>query len=178
VTGEKGDATRVDPGQPDPRIGRFQAGIGALLRRATDGRYLFLRRSALKDYAAGDWECVTGRVDQGEGFTGAVYREVREEVGLDARIEFILGTTHLYRGATTPENELVGVLYSCAVGDAEEVQTSAEHSECRWLNEAELGALLPEEHWLVQLVGRAERVRALVPGALLDYWRDAGFDID
>jgi len=153
VTGEKGDATRVDPGQPDPRIGRFQAGIGALLRRATDGRYLFLRRSALKDYAAGDWECVTGRVDQGEGFTGAVYREVREEVGLDARIEFILGTTHLYRGATTPENELVGVLYSCAVGDA-------------------------EEHWLVQLVGRAERVRALVPGALLDYWRDAGFDID
>ena len=86
-------AARTGPSAQEPRIGRFLAGIGALLRRASDGRYLFLRRSLSKDYAAGDWECVTGRVDQGEGFTEAVHREIYEEVRLRARIEFIIGTT-------------------------------------------------------------------------------------
>jgi len=163
---------------PDPRIGRFQAGIGALLRRASDGRYLFLRRSLSKDYAAGDWECVTGRVDQGEGFTEAVHREIYEEVRLRARIEFIIGTTHFHRGQPTAENELVGVLYSCLVESPLAVHISPEHTEYRWLSAGELEDLLPTDHWLTQLVRRAEAMRAFMPAALLDYWGRTGFDID
>ena len=167
----------TEPAQ-DSRIGRFLAGIGALVRRTSDGRYLCLRRSLSKDYAAGDWECVTGRVDQGEGFTEAVHREVYEEVRLRTRIEFIIGTTHFYRGETSPENELVGVLYCCAVEDPQPLHISAEHSEYRWRNAAELDALLPDSHWLIPVVRRVETMLALTPASLLDYYRRAGFDID
>ena len=90
-------------------IGRFFAGVGVLLRCSSDGRYLVLQRSDDKDFGVGAWECVTGRVDQGEGFTDAVRREIREELGVEAQIDFIVGTTHLYRGEPKPENEMVGV---------------------------------------------------------------------
>ena len=56
-------------------IGRFSAGVFVLLRSPA-GKYLVLKRSPEKDFAAGGWECVTGRVDQGEGFPQAVHREI------------------------------------------------------------------------------------------------------
>jgi 8-oxo-dGTP diphosphatase len=55
-------------------IGRFIGGIGALIWSPKVKRYLLLRRSAQRDYGAGAWECVTGRVDQGEGFEQALHR--------------------------------------------------------------------------------------------------------
>ena len=64
-------------------IGRFLGGIGALIWDADEDRYLILKRSAQKDFAACAWECVTGRVDQGESFEDALHREVREELGLE-----------------------------------------------------------------------------------------------
>ena len=96
-------------------IGRFYAGIAALIWSPETEQYLLLRRSAQKDFAPGAWECVTGRVDQGEGFEDALRREVREELGVDVQIEHILGTTHFYRGNPTPEKELVGVIYLCSL---------------------------------------------------------------
>ena len=62
-------------------IGRFYGGIAALVWSPETDRYLLLRRSAEKDYAAGVWECVTGRVDQGEGFEDALLREVTRRAG-------------------------------------------------------------------------------------------------
>jgi 8-oxo-dGTP pyrophosphatase MutT (NUDIX family) len=49
-------------------VGRFLAMVGALIWRHTDGKYLLLQRSAARDVAAGQWECVTGRLEQGERF--------------------------------------------------------------------------------------------------------------
>ena len=46
-------------------IGTFYAGIGALVWHPKSDTYLLLKRSMAKDFAAGAWECVTGRVDQG-----------------------------------------------------------------------------------------------------------------
>jgi 8-oxo-dGTP diphosphatase len=80
-------------------IGRFYAGIAAVIWSSQTGQYLLLRRSDEKDYGPGIWECVTGRVDQGEGFEDALHREVREELGVSVQVEYILGTTHFYRGA-------------------------------------------------------------------------------
>jgi 8-oxo-dGTP pyrophosphatase MutT (NUDIX family) len=48
---------------------------GALIWRETDGRYLLLQRSAERDVGAGQWECVTGRLEQGEGVPDALYRK-------------------------------------------------------------------------------------------------------
>ena len=115
-------------------IGRFYAGIAALIWSPETSQYLLLRRSEHKDYAAGVWECVTGRVDQGEGFEDALRREVREELGVDVEIEHILGTTHFYRGSSSPENELVGVVYLCTIPDPASIHLSSEHSEYRWLS--------------------------------------------
>jgi len=152
-------------------IGRFIAGIGALIRDADSGRYLILRRSAQKDYGADDWECVTGRVDQGESFTEALRREVVEELGVEVEIDFFLQTTHFFRGEEKPENELVGVLYCCSIRDPEAVKTSWEHSELRWVTVSEAIELLPEDHWLLALIIRAETLHGLIPAELLAYYR-------
>jgi 8-oxo-dGTP diphosphatase len=158
-------------------IGRFLAGIGALVRRPVDGRYLLLRRTAEKDFAGGAWECVTGRVDQGESFSQAVLREVREELGVRAHIDFIVGTMHFYRGEARPENELVGVQYCCSIEDPEGITLGWEHSEHRWVTAGEASELLPEGHWLARVIQRAEAVRALSPPKLVAYHREQGFEI-
>jgi 8-oxo-dGTP diphosphatase len=152
-------------------IGRFNAGIGALIRDADSGKYLLLRRSTKKDYGADDWECVTGRVDQGEGFTEALHREVMEELGVAVQIDFFLQTTHFYRGEEKPENELVGVLYCCSIQNPEDIQTSWEHSELRWVTASEAGELLPEGHWLLALILRAETLNDLISAKLMEYYR-------
>ena len=155
-------------------IGRFYAMIGALIRDSNSGKYLVLRRSAQKDIGAGEWECVTGRVDQGEGYPEALYREVMEELGVGVQIDFILRTEHFYRGEQKPENEMVGVLYHCSIDHPDAIQTSWEHAEARWVTLDEAGKLLPERHWLIGLIRRAEEMRALIPAELLAYYRQTG----
>jgi 8-oxo-dGTP diphosphatase len=155
-------------------IGRFYAMIGALIREPRTGKYLVLRRSAEKDVAAGEWECVTGRVDQGEGFPEALQREVWEELGVQVLPEFILRTAHFYRGERIPKNEMVGVMYCCSLDDPETIQISWEHAEARWVTPDEAATLLPEGHWLSELIGRAEMMRALMSDELLAYYRRGG----
>lgn len=84
-------------------VGRFLGGIMALVREVENGRYLLLQRASSKDVGAGTWECVTGRVDQGESFEEALYREVQEEIGVTPQIEFILGTTHFFAARPFPK---------------------------------------------------------------------------
>jgi 8-oxo-dGTP diphosphatase len=156
-------------------IGRFFAGISALVRRPSDGKYLVLRRSEDKDFGSGAWECITGRVDQGERFEDAVHREALEELGIEVRTELFLGTMRFYRGEARPENEMVGVQFCCSAEKPEALRLSWEHSECRWVTAAEAEALLPVGHWLRQTIERAEMIRALSPAELLQYYRDEIF---
>ena len=90
-------------------IGRFIAMVAMLVWRRSDGKYLLLRRSPAKDFAPGEWESGSGRLEQGEGFVQALRRESREELGVDVRIECLLGTTHFYRGDPVPDNDMVGI---------------------------------------------------------------------
>lgn len=158
-------------------IGRFLGGVAALIWDARTGKYLLLRRSVQKDFLSGDWECVTGRVEQGESYTQAVLREVQEEIGARIRIEFIIGVTHFYRGAPLPENELLGVIFGCTLQDRQVVSFGEEHSELRWATVSEAEALLPEQHWLREAIRRAEIMRALLPEALREEFRTVGFEI-
>ena len=152
--------------------GRFIAMIGMLVWHRTDGQYLLLRRSPSKDFAPGQWESGSGRLEQGEGFIEALQRESREELGLDVRIECLLGTVHLYRGEVVPDNEMVGVTFGCSVDDASGLNLSDEHSEHRWVTEEEATALLPSGHWLIALIERAEAFRKLMPVELrMLHWR-------
>lgn len=157
--------------------GRFLAMVGALVWRQTDGKYLLLQRAATKDVGAGHWECVTGRLEQGESFGQAVRREAFEELGIDVQIECILGTAHFYRGEAIPENEMVGVHYGCSILDATHLQLSDEHSASQWVTAQEAAALLPAGHWLRVVIERAEVVRKLIPDALQQFYTCEGFNL-
>jgi len=162
-------------------IGRFYGGIGAVIWSPEKQRYLLLRRVASKDFAPGVWECVTGRVDQGEDFEDALHREVREELGVTVRVLCILGTTHFYRGAPTAESELLGVVYLCAVDDTDALRLSSEHDAARWVTAQEAGEVLsatdPSTRWIRRVIERAELVRQQLPAALLHYYQQNGFEL-
>lgn len=138
-------------------VGRFLAGIAALLE-APDGRVLLLRRAHHRDYAPGAWECVTGRLEQGEGFEDALRREVREETGLDAEPVALLGTAHFHRGPMDGDHELVGVTYLCRVPAAVPPRLSPEHDAARWVDAEGAQALLtaedPATRWMRRVVAR------------------------
>lgn len=163
-------------------IGLFSAGIGSLIVNENDGKYLILKRSPQKDFAAGAWECVTGRVEQGEGFEEALRREVREELDVEVRPLFIIGTTHFYRGPKRPENELIGIVYCCTCPDLTRLRLSHEHSECRWVSAAEARDLIggdhPSESWLLRVIERAEVTRQQCPAHLLAVHQREGFELD
>ncbi len=165
----------------DLDVGRFLGGIAALIYDSRKERYLLLKRSSKKDFGAGNWECVTGRLDQGEGFETALYREVGEEVGLEIRPAFIIGTTHFYRGEKRPKNELVGVVYCCEVAGETAVQMSQEHSEYRWVTYEEAQALAdatnPAEYWLVKIIKRADLLRQSLPDNLIAFQKNNGFEL-
>jgi 8-oxo-dGTP diphosphatase len=162
-------------------IGRFYAGIAAVIWSPITTKYLLLRRSEHKDYGPGIWECVTGRVDQGEGFEDALHREVFEELGVHVQVEYILGTTHFYRGAPSPENELVGVVYLCSLADPDTIQISAEHSEFRWCSAAQafdfLSASDPSTAWIRRVIERAEIIRPMLSDDYRRYQRQSGLEL-
>jgi 8-oxo-dGTP diphosphatase len=162
-------------------IGRFFGGVGAVIWSPDMEQYLLLRRADNKDYAPGAWECVTGRVDQGEGFEEALHREVHEELNVDVQVEYMLGTTHFYRGKETPENELIGVIYFCTLDDPGAISISEEHSACRWLSASDAVELLTStdtsSQWAKRVIQRAEDVRHMLSQKLVDYNRGSGFEL-
>jgi 8-oxo-dGTP diphosphatase len=159
-------------------VGRFLCGIAALVWSPDSRQYLILRRSAQRDAGAGEWECVTGRVDQGESFETALHREVREELGVAVRIEALIGTAHFYRGAPVPENELLSAIYLCSLADPGAVEMSAEHDEMRWLDAAGAAAFLPSDHWLAAAIRRAQAIIDHTPAVLRDLYHREGFELD
>lgn len=167
-------------------IGRFIAGIGALIWDPEEDKYLLLRRSAEKDFAPSAWECVTGRVDQGESFEEALHREVREEIGIEVHPLFLIGTTHFFRGEPRPENELVGLVYCCSLENErvkkKEIQLSPEHAEYRWVTAGGARLILdvdnPTERWLRRVIERAEVTMGCLPPDLINLHRRQGFEMD
>lgn len=161
-------------------IGRFYAGIAAVIWVRATEQYLLLKRSEEKDFGSGVWECVTGQLDQGEGFQDAVHREVEKEISLNVESDFVVGTTHFYRGAQ-PTDELVGVVVFCSTDRPAEIALSAEHSAYRWVTTAEARSLLsandPSTRWMRRVIERAEALRAEVPPSLVDFRRQHGFEL-
>lgn len=150
--------------------------VGALVYRQ-DGRCLVLKRAADKDFAAGVWECVTGRVDQGESFTQALHREVLEEIGIKVEVDFILGTTHFYRGKAEPEFEMLGVIYACSTQEPERIKTGIEHAEMRWVSAADAEVMFSEGYWLLKAIHRAEALHSATPVDLHNLLIKRGFEI-
>ena len=107
---------------------KFIVAVAFVIERG--GTVLMLRRGPLKDHAPGEWETGSGRAEYGETPEDAVWREVREETGLQVEIVGPVDTFHFYRGAA--REETVGITFWCRhVGG--EVVTSEEHDRAEWM---------------------------------------------
>ncbi len=161
-------------------IGKFLGGVGALIYNPADNTYLMLQRSASKDVGAGKWECVTGRVDQGEGFEQAVIREVHEEIGVEIQLDMLIGTTHFYRGEAIDDNELIGVFYGAHLSDPNAtIQISDEHAQFLWMTPQEITDTLSDKAhaWIIHLVQRDQLLRKWLPQTLIGIFHAEGFEI-
>ena len=107
---------------------RFIVAVAFLIER--DGRLLMIRRSADRDHAPGEWECGSGRVEEGEEPADAVRREACEETGLDVEVVGPVDAFHYYRG---PAREpAICIAYHCRVGGGD-VRLSNEHDASQWV---------------------------------------------
>lgn len=158
-------------------IGHFLGGVGGIIYDPATQKYLLLRRSDERDFQAGAWECITGRVDQGESFEQALHREVMEEVGIQVQIELMVATTHFFRGAPAAENELLGLIFCCISKEPLRIEIDPEHSEYQWATVEEIDTMLPDENWLRKAIHRSEVQRRLTPKELRDLFLKEGFAI-
>jgi 8-oxo-dGTP diphosphatase len=110
--------------------GLFLVAAAALIVR-DDGCLLLMRRSALKDFAAGEWETPNGRLEPGESVLAALHREVMEETGLTIEPLRPVDTWRVVRG---PDNqEMIGITYLCRQRGASNVRLSDEHDAFQWV---------------------------------------------
>jgi 8-oxo-dGTP diphosphatase len=158
-------------------IGHFLGGVGACIYDPQIKKYLILLRSEHRDFGANQWECLTGRVNQGESFSQALHREVYEEIKCKIKIDFIIGTTHFFRGSENPKNELLGVIYSCSILDKQIPKLGKEHSALRWVSANEAYDILPKGNWLYNAIQKAEMIRSQITTELLEYFQVEGFEI-
>lgn len=122
-----------DHALPNQEAGRFLVVVAFLIER--DSHVLLLKRSRNKDHAPGEWEVGSGRVRQGESAVAAVYREAKEETGLEVEIVGPLDTFHFYRGEN--RTEAIGITFHCRALNGQ-VKLSSEHDEARWIPVAQL----------------------------------------
>jgi 8-oxo-dGTP pyrophosphatase MutT (NUDIX family) len=88
-------------------VSLFLVGAAGVIVR--ERSVLLLKRSRHKDFAPGEWDLVSGRVESGESVPEALRREIGEECGLEVEILEPIETWRMQRN----EHELIGVIYRC-----------------------------------------------------------------
>jgi 8-oxo-dGTP pyrophosphatase MutT (NUDIX family) len=109
---------------------RFIVAVSAVIFR--QGKVLAVRRSPLK-IGAGLWETPSGRVQKSERVLDAVMREVREETGLNIRLDSRPIDAYAAKRGSSP---MVVILYR-AEWVLGEVQLSSEHDRFAWWTPAQ-----------------------------------------
>lgn len=118
----------------------LQVGVKVLLR-SSEGKFLFLRRSAdFKPGASQNWDIPGGRIEPEEPLEEALRREVQEETGLTLEsIDRLLAAQDIFVAAAP-----VHVVRLTYVGTASgEVAISDEHDDYAWMSKEEV---LAEPH--------------------------------
>ena len=123
--------------------------VGAVVKR---GDEVLLVRQAPGHSLSGQWTLPWGRVDAGESPMAAAIREVREEAGVEAAIEALLGVQEL------PEPQLGGValVYLCTHVSGNLIPQDTETDAARYSSASAFQTLAemkePWSQWLVQRV--------------------------
>ena len=74
-------------------------------------------------------------------------------------------------------SDYVQAEFGCSLASSGQVSFGEEHSEMHWLTANQAYALLPEGHWLRDVIQRAENLRRLLPQELRDEFRQKGLEI-
>jgi 8-oxo-dGTP diphosphatase len=85
-----------------------------------------------RTYGNKGWSLPGGAVDPGETIHQALYRECREELGIELQEEVLTG---FYYHSNL--NAQVGIFRAC-IPEGAEIKLSSEHSEYKWANLSEL----------------------------------------
>lgn len=111
-------------------------GVAAVVRDG-DGRILVQQREG-----EGDWGLLGGGIDPGETPAEAIAREVREESGLEVRVERVIGVfggeRYRSRYPNGDEAEYVTVVFACAVTGGRLREQEGETAALRWSDPGEL----------------------------------------
>ena len=108
--------------------GTFNVSVEAVIVK--DGKLLVTRRAHEREHAGGEWELLSGRVNQNESLEDAVRREVKEEVGLEVEVLQPINTFHFYRGPDKVEHQ--GVSFLCKYLGGEVVLDTTEQIAYKW----------------------------------------------
>lgn len=123
--------------------------VGAVVRR--DDEVLLVRQSRGHSLA-GQWTVPWGRVDPGESPMAAVIREVREEAGVEAAVEALLGVQEL----PEPQRGGVALVYLCTHIGGNLIPHDTETDAARYFSASAFRAFAetkePWSDWLVQRV--------------------------
>lgn len=132
-------------------VGTFMVGVGGIIECTQDGTILLMKRSDHREFLAGVWEFLFGRVSQFETEIDGLKREVFEETGIkDLEIIKPIHTWHIFRGEKKKENELIGITYWMKTPN-KDIVMSDEHSAYKWVTISEAKEILTHKDMLKEL---------------------------
>lgn len=118
-------------------VSEVQAAGGVIVREHGDGVELLVIHRPKYD----DWSFPKGKLDAGEAFEDAAFREVQEETGLSCRLEAPLSPVW-YRDSRGRHKEVRYWLMSVRTGAIDDRPPDREVDEGRWISPAGAGELL------------------------------------
>jgi 8-oxo-dGTP pyrophosphatase MutT (NUDIX family) len=155
------DPLRSDLGAAGPEPARYV--LSAVVYAERDSEILLLQR-AEGSALAGQWFLPGGMVERGELPEEGARRELREEAGVEIEGELeIVGCypMHVYGYDT------LQISYRGRVADGAAVAISHEHDGARWVNAADMRALLTDEV-IEQISGGRDQVVTLLQHIRID----------
>ncbi|WP_416728601.1 NUDIX hydrolase [Fictibacillus sp. JL2B1089] len=105
----------------------FRFGSHAMIFNA-ENKVLLLKRT----YGNKGWSLPGGAVDSGETIHQALFRECREELGIDV-IDPVLTGIYYHSKINTQ-----AAIFLCSISNVDKIVLSSEHSALRWFELAEL----------------------------------------
>jgi 8-oxo-dGTP diphosphatase len=133
----------------DIAVPKTQLFVGAVVRRRDE---ILLVRQAAGHSLAGQWTVPWGRVDAGESPMAAVIREIREEAGVEAVVEALLGVQEL----PEPQRGGVALVYLCKHVGGDLIPQDTETDAARYYSASAFRSLSEmKEAWSDWLVRRA-----------------------
>ena len=122
--------------------------IGTVVRK---GSSVLLVRQSAGHPLAGQWTVPWGRLEAGESPVAAALRETREEAGIEATVEGVLGVQEL----PAPWVGWIALVYLCTHVEGDPSPRDREADAARFFSASELDALdEPLEPWSAWLVRR------------------------